>query len=50
VQASNSPSVPDNYVISATLRRLSGPTDSIDRTNFYLGQQNARSLLDRILT
>jgi len=30
-------------------RFLSEAVDTVDRTNFFLGQQNARSLLDRVL-
>ena len=38
-----------NYEISNQNRFLSGVGDTIDTTDFYLGQQNAKSLLDQYL-
>ena len=39
----------DSFAISEIFRELSGRFDSIGDTNFYLGGQNARALLDSIL-
>ena len=51
--ASNSPeSLPGTgraYSLSNTRRRLSTGFDTITNTNFYLGNQNAVSLLDKVL-
>jgi hypothetical protein len=51
--ASNSPeSLPGTgraYSLSNTRRRLSAGFDTITNTNFYLGNQNAVSLLDQVL-
>jgi len=38
------------YTLPNFNRFLSDPFDSVNRTDFYLGQQNARSLLDKVLT
>ncbi|HYE62458.1 MAG TPA: hypothetical protein VD997_10710 [Phycisphaerales bacterium] len=37
------------YTLPNFNRFLSDPFDSVNRTDFYLGQQNARSLLDKVL-
>jgi hypothetical protein len=54
IQSANSPANPvaadATWTLSNTNRRLSGPTDGIERTNFYLGRQNASSLLARIIS
>lgn len=44
------PSGSDDYVISSDGRSLASHLGSIDDTGFYLGQQDAASLLDRILS
>jgi hypothetical protein len=38
-----------SYVLSNANRILSTGFDSVDRTDFFLGRQNSRSLLDRII-
>jgi hypothetical protein len=38
-----------SYTLSGVARDLSSPFDTVTRTDFGLGQQNARSLLDKIL-
>lgn len=43
----NQPGVGNNYNLPNVARDLSNPFDSIERTNFFLGRQNAVSLLDR---
>lgn len=46
--ATDSPNLPI-FALSSTSRRLSLPGDSIERTDFFIGRQNAASLLDRVL-
>jgi hypothetical protein len=38
------------YSLLAVNRNLSSPFDSVNRTDFFLGQQNSRSLLEKILS
>ncbi|MBL9002132.1 MAG: hypothetical protein JNK25_13450 [Phycisphaerae bacterium] len=45
----NQPGSDRSYTILNTSRTLSGSFDSITRSNFFLGRQNAVSLLDRVL-
>ncbi|MFZ4574392.1 MAG: beta strand repeat-containing protein, partial [Phycisphaerales bacterium] len=53
IQAADSPGdrdvVETTWIISGENRLLSGLGDSIERTNFFLGRQNASSLLDQII-
>lgn len=53
VQAADSigirPGAGRSYTLSNTNRALSNSLDSITRTDFFLGQQNARSLLDQVI-
>ncbi len=46
----NQPGAGRSYTITNTARDLSGSFDSITRTNFFLGRQNAFSLLDKVLS
>ncbi len=52
-QASNSPQIGAglrrNFAFPAASRQLSSPYDSIDNTDFFLGRQDSRSLLDKVL-
>ena len=43
------PGTGETYAIPGIARGLSNPFDAIDRTNFFLGRQNAASLLDKVL-
>jgi hypothetical protein len=45
----NQPGPGRAYSVSGANRTLSNPFDSVNRTDFFLGSQNARSLLDTIL-
>jgi hypothetical protein len=45
----NRPGAGRTYSLPGFDRSLSDPLDSVNRTDFYLGQQNARSLLDKVL-
>lgn len=45
----NVPGPGNTYDLTAGNRFLSDPFDSVDRTNFFLGQQNVFSILDKIL-
>lgn len=45
----STPGVGRTYEVSNQDRFLSGRNDSISTTDFYLGQQNAQSLLDQVL-
>jgi len=45
----NQPGAGQSYSLVNAARTLSGSFDSITRTNFFLGRQNATSLLDRVL-
>jgi hypothetical protein len=45
----NRPGAGRAYTLPGFDRNLSNPFDSVNRTDFYLGQQNARSLLDKVL-
>ncbi len=45
----NQPGPGRAYSVSNQPRSLSSPFDSVNRTDFFLGQQNARSLLETVL-
>lgn len=46
----NNPGAGRAYSLPGFNRSLSNNVDSVPRTNFFLGNQNARSLLDRIIS
>ncbi|MBI1189164.1 MAG: hypothetical protein GC200_00560 [Tepidisphaera sp.] len=45
----NRPGTSRNFTLSNTTRTLSNSFDTITNTDFFLGRQNARSLLDQII-
>ncbi len=53
-QASNSPTIGAglrrSFAFPGASRQLSSPYDSVSNTDFFLGQQDSRSLLDKVLS